>query len=263
MDNTIRVCDFPRSFVRWGIDTTLIKPATVTHEPPFTLNDVRVLLDCIVEVTDRATGRSTLHSLGASCKTERVNVQSDIWTQPNADFCMVTGPDAWMGLKRWDRTEKGVLLHPPSLGVQPERQLVDPKKAFSSWSVDVRRVPARRLETIADIAAALASDSPAVSRTRIEGRHCSVVIEYPVVTANFSTRDRYYQLDTGPVLFPDADATASGMLETFNLAFVAHARPDWAEFLVSVPTAVGSGISVHHFSKSVRVTCTNEMFVVL
>ncbi len=259
---TVQICDFTRSYVRWGIDLQRQPPVTVSHPPPFTLNHVRVAAECLAEVTCRDTGITSAYLLGASCKTERVNVEADIWTDPNADFCMVAGTDRFLALKRWDRTEKGVMRYPTSLGPQPERQPGDPRTAFTHYGVDVRRTAGRVIEDVQELAAIFATDRPVVSRTRVETPRYTLRLEYPVKTGNYSTREHYYQVDTGPVLLPDLTAPAAGVLESFNLAYVAHLRPGWAEFLVSAPTPLAPGIAVHHYSRAVRVECHNEMIAV-
>lgn len=259
---SVQICDFTRSYVRWGIDLQRLQPVTVSHKPPFTLNHVRVEAECLVEVTRRDNGIMATYLLGASCKTEQVNVEAEIWTDPNADFCMVATTDRFLALKRWDRCDKGVMRYPASLGPQPERQLGNPKEAFTHYSIDVRKTAARIIADVDELAAIFATDRPIVSRTRIETPHYTLSLEYPVKTGNYSTRERYYQVDTGPVLFPDLAVTADQVLESFNLAYIAHIRPGWAEFLVSAPTPLAPGIAVHHFSRSVRVECHNEMIAV-
>ena len=263
MPTETQVCDFTRSYVRWRVDTTILQPHTVSHKPPFTLNHVRVHADCLAEVTDRRTGKTIPYLLGASCKTEHVGVDRGVWTEPNSDFAMVAGPDRCMGIKRWDKTDKGVKLFPPTLGVQPERQVITPSESFTLYAADIRKTAGRLMTDNDDIARVLASEQHVVSRTRIEGKHYNLTLEYPAVTANYSTRERFYQLDTGPVIFPDLGADAEDVLRTFNLAFVAHIKRDWAEFLVCVPTPLTPQISVHHYSKSVRVdNCVNELFAI-
>ena len=55
------------------------------------------------------------------------------------------------------------------------------------------------------------------------------MIEYPVKTINVSERDRYYQVDTGPVLFPDLSIGHESFVGNFRLAYIAHNCADWAE----------------------------------
>ena len=68
-----------------------------------------------------------------------------------------------------------------------------------------------------------------------------------------------YQVDTGPVLFPDLSIGHDQFVGNFRLAYVAHNCPTWAEFIVNVPTRVADGIDVDHYSKPVRQDVRNEM----
>lgn len=256
------VCDFSKSFVRWGLDTTQKAPLTVSQETPFTLNLVRAPAECLAEFTEVGSGAKSSYLLGASCKTEQVNVDRDIWHHPNADFCMVAGDKQFLGLKRWDKTEKGIMRHPPSLGVQPERQVEEAEDAFTHYAVEIRKTAGRAITDIEELISILEAGGAIVSRTEIQtaGWHCA--LEYPVKTINYSTRERYYQVDTGPVLFPDPDSGFSDFPGSFHLAYVAHNHPAWTEFLLCVPTPLTPDISVHHFEKSVRMECHNSMIAI-
>jgi len=254
------ICEFERSFVRWRSDTTLRPMLTTSHPPSTTLNNVRIPLDCVATFSrdGRLEGE---FSLSASCKTERVFVERDIWTSPNADMCAIVGGGKFLVVKRWDCADKRVMLHPPSLGVQPERHCVDPAEAFIAHSVDLLRRPGRQLSDIEDILGALTGDARVVARTTFLWDGFTVAIEYPVKTVNFSERHRYYQVDTGPVLFPSR-ATGPHLIECLHLAYVAHLGEDWAEFLISLPTPVDdSPIAVHHYSDSRRVVAENSLWV--
>jgi hypothetical protein len=254
------VCDFGRSFVRWRCDTTLRKPVTVSQEPPTTLNDVRIPFDCLATVA--RGGRQDEFALSASCKGEQVFVERDVWQKPAADMLAISGAGQFMVIKRWDRANKGVMLHPPSLGPQPERQYVDPAAAFDSHSVAIRRRAGRRLDTIDAILEVLGGDREVVARTTFPVDGGEVTIEYPVKTVNYSSRHRYYQVDTGPVLF-FGEPTGPNLIEHFHLAFIAHLGGDWAEFLVSRPTPLENfPVSVHHYSETRRVNAQNSLWVV-
>ena len=87
-------------------------------------------------------------------------------------------------------------------------------------------------------------------------------MEYPLKAVNMSERDGYYQVDTGPVLYFYLAKDCEETIDKFNLAFIAHNCPDWAEFIVNVPTPIENGISVHHYSKSERVKTKNSLIVV-
>lgn len=257
---SLTVCDFARSFIRWRSDTTRRKPLTVSQEPPTTLNDVRMPLDCLAVVA--RAGRQDEFALGASCKGEQVFVERDVWQQPTADMLAISGAGQFMVIKRWDKANKGVMLHPPSLGVQPERQYVDPAAAFESNTVAIHRRAARRLESIDAILEVLGGNREVTARTTFPIDGGEVTIEYPVKTVNYSGRHRYYQVDTGPVLF-FGEPTGINLIEHFHLAFIAHLGGDWAEFLVSRPTPLDNlPVAVHHYSETRRVNAQNSLWVV-
>lgn len=233
---------------------------TVSQPPPTTLNNVRIPLECVATLS--RDGKQETFGLGASCKTEQVFVESGVWMNPNADMCGVMGGGKFLIIKRWDRVNKGVMLHPPSLGVQPERQCVDPAEAFESHSLDIRRRPARRIDSIESILEVLNSEREVVSRTTYAVDGGEVTVEYPVKTINFSERHHYYQTDTGPVLF-FGEATGTHPIEHFHPAFVAHLGGEWAEFLVSRPTKLDDvPVEVHHYSETRRVDARNSLWAV-
>ena len=160
----MEVCDFVRSFVRWRIDTQKKPAITVSRKPPMTLNNVRVPLECRLEIID-PQGRKAEYFLNASCKSEQVWVQSDVWHQPNADMCVIASRNQFLVFKRWDKCNKGVMRYPETLGVQPERQLEPVEAAFDRFSIDLRMIKAQELKTTTEIIETLFSDRPVISRT--------------------------------------------------------------------------------------------------
>lgn len=259
-EETTQVCDFARSFIRWRHDTTKKPLLTVSQPPPTTLNNVRMPLECLM--THFRPGGTGVYGLGASCKTEQVFVEKNVWMQPNADMCAVSSADEFMVIKRWDKADKGVMLHPPSLGPQPERQCIDPVQAFETHGLNVRRRTARHIGAIGEIIEVLSGDHEVVARTVYAVPGGEVLLEYPVKTVNFSERHRYYQVDTGPVLY-HGEPTGPALIEHLHLAYVAHLGGDWAEFLVSKPTRLeGHAVAVHHFSEVHRVFARHSLWVV-
>src|SRR5262249_37103293 len=164
----VRATDFERSTLRFRIDTTKKAPKTVSRKLPMTLNNVRMLLDARAVITHKESNRADDYVLSSSCKAEQVWVQRDVWHQPAADMCMLAGRDEFLVFKRWDKADKGVMLYPPSLGVQPERQLGDPKEAFDRFSINLATRPGRVLGSIDAILEALFADTPVVAQTEYE-----------------------------------------------------------------------------------------------
>lgn len=253
--------DFARSFLTFRIDYLKRQAETASHEPPSSLNNARILLECICTVEDSESGKTLTFVMGASCKTERVGVERDIWIEPNADFVPILSQDDYLIVKTYDVANKGVPFYPPSRGMQPERQFGKVADAYDSIRLDVRRVEGELLETAEQIVEATLDSNcpPLVARTVIEAGRYSAMLEYPVKTMNASERDFIYQTDTGPVLFPDFRRGPDEFIRGLELAYVAFNSPDWAEFVVRVPTSVGDGIEVYHYSKFVRLDTQNQV----
>jgi len=255
----MRTVDFGRSFVTWRVDLLKKPQTTATHRLPTTLNNARVPLDCRCEITERRTRQAYEYVLGAACKSERVGVERDIWVQPNADYIPIRSRDQFLTLKNFGRVGAQVMLYPPSLGVQPERNVGKNADAFDSVKIDVQFCDAELLATPERIVAAVLANEPLVGRTEIQNERYVALIEYPIKTMNASERDNVYQPDTGPVILPDLSREPADLIAGFELAFLAFNCPDWVEFLVRVPTPMAEGISVYHYSQSVRLDSTNQI----
>lgn len=255
----MQTVNFARSFSTFRVDALKKPPLTVSHKPPFSLNNARIQLDCCCWITDKRNGQKQQFVLGANCKTERVGIERDIWTEPNADYVPVYSPDQFLILKAWAHTGLQVMLYPPSLGVQPQRQTGMIADSYDSVRVEIAYCDGVELTTARQIVTAVLAGQPLVARTAIETERYSAIIEYPVKTINANERDWIYQTDTGPILLPDLTLEPDQLIRGMELAFIACNAPNWAEALVRTPTPVGEGLSVLHYSRSVRLDVQNTM----
>ena len=257
----MQTVDFARSSLTFRIDYLKRPAETASHEPPSSLNSARILLECVCEIVDNETGAAQTFVMGASCKTERVGVERDIWIHPNADFVPILSQDRYLIVKTYQVANMGVPFYPPSRGMQPERQTGNVADAYDNLRLDVRRVEGEILDTAAQIVEATLDPSgpPLVGRTIIKEGRYTAVLEFPVKTMNASERDFIYQTDTGPILMPDFSREPDDLIAGLEMAYVAFNCPDWAEFVVRVPTSVGEGIEVYHYSKFVRLVTQNQV----
>ncbi len=255
----MQVIDFSRSFLTFRIDILKKAPTTVSHKPPFTLNNARIPIDCRCEITDKQTGGSQEFVLGVNCKTERVGVERDIWTEPNADFVPVFSRDQYLYIKTFDYVGKQVMLYPPSLGAQPERQVGRVAEALDSLRIDFSYCAGELLESADQIIEATLANHPLVARTEIEDERYVAVMDYPVKTINAGEREKIYQTDTGPLLLPDFSREPDDLIGGFELAFAAFNSPHWIEFLVRAPTPITKDLNVYHYSRSVRFDARNQI----
>ena len=95
------------------------------------------------------------------------------------------------------------------------------------------------------------------------------LIEYPVKTLNTNRQRKVYQVDTGPIAFPDLSLAGERNVDRISLAFVAFNAPDSAAFVIEAPTPVEEPgtrdrkvATVHHYSKRVSLPARNRLYAV-
>jgi hypothetical protein len=256
----LKVPDFARASLGVTVDTHIKPPTTASHEPPYSLNSPRILLESVCRVTDSRDGRTRLFAHGASCKTEKVGVPRDIWLVPNADFVPIFSEDDVLVLKTYARQGESVDLWPAGRGAQNEILQTPRAEAFSASFIEVADVDGELLpDARAIVNASLAGDRLVVRTTLTQGP-LTAAIDYPVKTMNANNRDWVYQTDTGPHLVPDLSRDANDLLAGMRLAFSAFNGPDWIEFLLRVPTRITEDVLVWHYSQSLRADVRNEVF---
>ncbi len=243
------------------IDWNLKPSLTSSHKPPFTLNNARIQIESSCKISDRVSGAAQTFVLGASCKTEYVGVEKDMWTTPNADFCIILSTESFLILKSWDRNNKGVMRYPASLGEQPERQSGRVSDTYERVAINLRPLTAQRLESAEAIVRATLADELLVGRCayNLHDRY-DIEIDFPIKTMNANEREWIYQTDTGPVLFPDMGVDCRSWIDSFHLAYVAFNSADWAEFILQAASPLNEGISVNHYSRTVQMNSRNTIF---
>jgi hypothetical protein len=111
---------------------------------------------------------------------------------------------------------------------------------FDDVQLMVRRE--ERAEPLVDVPAILAATlagRPLIGRTEIDltdGRRA--LLEYPIKTMNVNEELGKFQVDTGPVPFPDMAAPGTRAIDRMKLAFIAYNCFDRAEFLLQQPTPI-------------------------
>ena len=256
-----KVLDFARSTMTFRIDIEVVPPRTLSHQPPYPMNNARVVLDCRCRITDLATGRTHTIVLGASCKTERVGANADLWLVPNGDFIPIFSDDEFMHIKTFARAGVVALIEPPGSGEQPDRLRVPIDGTFDKVHLDLVEREGERLDGADAIVRAVLANDRLVGIHRFASDRYRVVIDYPVKTINANEREWVYQTDTGPILFPDLDCEPDELLSRLELAYTACNAPTWTEFIVRVRTPIADDVEVFHYSKAIRLEgVANEFY---
>ena len=258
----MQAIDFARSFFTFRVDTLKKPPITTTHKMVVSLNNARIQIDCRCEVREIQNGRTNEFLLGASCKTEYVNVEQGIWTEPNADFIPVLSHDQFLSIKTFDHAGRRVLLYPPERGEQPHRQLVGVNESFDSVNIHVHWSQAAELTDVGEVIDSTLKNYPLMARTELKTSRYEAQIDYPVKTINVGEREHFYQIDSGPVLLPDLSREPGDLLAGMDLAFAGFNDHSWTEFLVRDKTTPGDGMTVYHYCRPVRMETSNRLFEV-
>jgi hypothetical protein len=71
-----------------------------------------------------------------------------------------------------------------------------------------------------------------------------------------------FQVDVGPILFPDFASTEELIVDRIHLAYLLFNQPDEVEFAIREATVVADGQSAQtlHYSKVVKIAATSELF---
>ena len=121
------------------------------------------------------------------------------------------------------------------------------------------------LESYEEIRDATHASKPIVAQTEIYNEETSLraTIEYPVKTMNISVDKSLYQVDTGPVAYPDLTKQHDPAIECLQLAFVAFNAPHFADFIIEQPTPVVEDekelAQVYHYSKPFSLPARNRL----
>ena len=207
-------------------------------------------------IDDRSKVTEDYYQCG-SCKSEDTFAERELFCKDNYDFLPVFGPRHAVIFRR------KVRLNDNYRSIQAE---------IPAWGGRIHRLkPARqsrRLDTNAEIRKTTHAGLPLVARTELrnDGNGLRAVIEYPVKTVNINDARNIYQVDTGPLAFPDLEARTDRLAESIHLAFVAFNVAHFADFVIETSTPIhGDGrelCRVHHYSELRSLPALNTLYCI-
>jgi hypothetical protein len=220
-------------------------------------NSVRMWIESRTTIVDSKTGTSEVYYQGASCKSENTFGEKDLFYKDNYDFLPIFGNGKVLVFRR----------HSNKHG-ENYRSI---KKMEEMWGGNpVIYTPApeavTELHTWEKIRDATATGLPIVTQTEFSNAETGLtaIIECPCKTMNISHPKKIYQVDSGPVAFPDLTKRYDTQIDCLNLAFIAFNTPHFADFVIEAPTPIIDGekevTTVYHYSKLVTITTKNKIF---
>ncbi len=216
-------------------------------------NRVRFWVESRTRIFDARSGRHEDYLQCASCKSEDTFAAANLFLADNYDFLPIFGP------------EFGLIFRRKASATPGYREVRASNKMWDGQTL--RLAPARRprlLDSAAAIRKATHDGLPLVAQTAFTngatGYHA--IVEYPVKTMNIHDEKDQYQVDTGPVAFPDLSRRWDRLADSISLAFVAFNAPSFADFIRETETATSGSTRVEHYSDRVTVSGTNRLFAI-
>ena len=195
----------------------------------------------------------------ASCKSEDTHGTKDLFYKDNYDFSGVFGRDSYVLFR----------AGPTSPRYAERKQIGKGKGRFDTVEIGVHPVKtSRALKSNADIVRATRAGELLVGRTEISDEQSGrrAILEFPIKTMNVNLKKQIYQIDTGPLAFPDFKVQSERPIDMIELAYVAHNRPDIAYFIVQRPmpltTPAGKPVEMFHYSDTFGLPSKNQLFAV-
>lgn len=230
----MRPTDFNRSYLRWSVND------------PRESNTVRITFDARTEIIDERTGQREEFFLIKPCKSEFMYVKRGMWKDPNYDFMGIWSKRQFRIFRTWASI-------PASFAPGMTDGLVQElDERFKDVKLEVRRFRfAQMLKTDRDVVKASLGGDPMVAFHEIRDakRKLRAILEYPVTTMNFIEDQGKFQVDTGPLLFPDLASKKKDKIAWLTPAFAVYNDFRHVEFVLRVPTPVARGVKVMHYSK--------------
>lgn len=220
-------------------------------------NSVRFWVESRTTVIDDKTGASSEYYQCGSCKSENTFAERNLLHEDNYDFLPILGDGYWLIFRRLAR------LNPNY------RQI---RKVEEVWGVPNLELREPSVVTVLDtwekVRDATAAGLPIVTQTEIGNADTGLraVIECPTKTMNISLERGKYQVDTGPVAFPDLGKRYDPQINCLSLAFIVFNAAHFADFVLEQPTPViedGKEVcKVHHYSSPFSLPAKNVLLAV-
>ena len=219
-------------------------------------NEVRFWIESRTRVLDNRAGICEDFYQTASCKSENTFCETDLFKRDNYDYLPIFS------------AKYGLIFRRPARLSDRYRETRPYSEMFGGYHLHVvEGASVRELPSNASIREETYRFAPLVSQTEIrnDDTGLSALIECPVKTMNTRREDDRYQVDTGPIAFPDLSKRPEHLVDCLLLAFVAFNTPHFADFVIEAPTAfdpANPDLKVHHYSKIVSLPARNRVFAV-
>jgi hypothetical protein len=238
--NTVEMTDFSNSYISWDAPYDPSDRRVPGHMPWG--NSARILVDARCTLLDGASEVIDELYLIAPCRGEWMYQEENLFQIPSAEFRLIYARDRYVQVGK-------------KMIEDAERPGSRPSERFQSLTFSIQSAPSSTELTTDDaVIAATLRNLPINAKTEIwdDASGLRAILEYPIRTMNYHVERRRFQVDTGPLIFPDLSATVEYPIDRCALAHIIYNRFDRAEFICKRPTPVmheGQEIArIQHYS---------------
>ncbi|MBI2506066.1 MAG: hypothetical protein HYW07_22860 [Candidatus Latescibacteria bacterium] len=210
---------------------------------------LQVESECVVS----AGGRACAYYFFASCKSEDTFAPRNLFYKENYDFCGIFSEEEY------------ALFRTRSIHHVGWKEQGLWKDRFAAVHQHLIRVEGRELSTPEEVVRASLDNTPMVGRVEIESGDGSAKarLEFPIKTMNANDIEMKYQVDTGPLAFPDFAVQAQRQIERISPAYVAYNAPHFAEFVIQQRLPLGQGAEVTHYAGIVEMPARTRVIALV
>lgn len=221
-------------------------------------NEVRFWVESRTRLIDESKGVTEDYIQCASCKSEDTFAEQNLFYKDNYDFLPIFGPEFGLIFRR-------------KAWLNPDYRTIN--KSEDMWGGQIyHQVESRsavELTSPEDVLQSTYEWYPLVAQTAFRNSNTglSAIVEYPVKTMNTKRKGTEYQIDTGPVAFPNLEQRTERLVDTLSLAYVAFNAPHFADFVIESPTSVGDSqdtgaVRIYHYSQLKSIAAKNRLFAI-
>lgn len=192
-------------------------------------NIARIQLDAACTVVDERADTSQSYYLIAPCRSEQMYLDGQLSRMPNYEFSGIFTDEVCL------------LIRTHWVSERDNREYGSNRVRFGEVHLDIRRFAApRMLSTNEEIVQATLANRPLIGQTELrdDARGLRAVLTYPIKTMNVLMSPPRFQVDTGPLLWPDFASTADKPIERFEMAYLLYNTFDRAEFILRRPVPI-------------------------
>jgi len=215
-------------------------------------NRVRFWIESRTRIVDERTGGHEDYFQCGACKSEDTFARQNLFLPDNYDFTPIFGP------------RHGVIFRRKATATANYREVRPAGGMWGGQKFTLREARTTELRTVAEIRRATHAGLPIIARTEIANADSGLraILEFPVKTMNIHDPKNLYQVDTGPVAFPDLTRRRDNAAESLSLAFVAFNAPDFADFVIETETVLPGAESarVMHYSRILSLPAVNRLY---